>query len=160
MTDALKFRGIASATLDAKGRMALPARHREIVAAVSQGAVVVTISAVDLCLRLYPRSIWEAFQDRLESLPNVRPSVRRIQQMMIGHATDLELDGNGRLLLPAKLREYAGLSKKLCLVGLGEKVEIWDDDRWNSITQDFREALAEDKDGQLSEIQELTGLSI
>ena len=140
--------------------MALPSRQREIVAAVSEGRVVVTASPVDQCLYLYPRPAWEPFQERLEALPNTRTGVRRLQQIMIGQATDLQLDGAGRLLLPAKLREWARLSKKLCLVGVGEKIEIWDDDRWNAAMQTAQEKMAEDQDGLLSEVQELSGLSI
>ena len=160
MPDSLKFQGIASATLDAKGRMALPARHREIIAAVSDGAVAVTASPYDLCLYLYPRPVWEALRDKLENLPNQRTSVRRIQQVVIGQAAALELDGSGRLLLSAKLREWGRFKKKLCLVGLGEKVEIWDDDRWNDTMQNFRETVETSEGGPLTEVQELSGLSI
>ena len=160
MPDALKFQGIASATLDTKGRMALPARHREIVADLSEGAVTVTVSPYDRCLGLYPRPAWEKLRDKLEELPNRRTSVRRIQQIVLGQAVNLELDGSGRLLLPAKLRQWAELDKKLCLVGLSEKIEIWDDAHWNETMQSFRKDLEKNEDDPLSEIQELSGLSI
>lgn len=139
--------------------MALPSRQREIVVAVSEGRVVVTASPVDQCLYLYPRPAWEQRQEALEALSNARTGVRRVQQIMIGQATDLRLDGAGRLLLPAKLREWAHLGKKLCLVGMGAKIEIWDDDRWNTTMQAAQKVLAEDQDGLLSEV-ELGGLSI
>ena len=153
MSDTLKFRGVASATLDTKGRMALPVRQREIVVAVSAGRVVVTVSPYDLCLRLYPLPYWEPVQKEIEGRPDGHRDTRRMQQLMIGHAMDLELDGSGRLLLSAKLREWAGLNKKLCLVGLGEKIEIWDDDRWNDTMQSFRATLEEGKDSSPSEAE-------
>ncbi len=140
--------------------MALPARHREIVADLSEGAVTVTVSPYDPCLGLYPRPVWEKLRDKLENLPNRRTSVRRIQQIVLGQAVNLELDGSGRLLLPAKLREWAELDKRLCLVGLGEKIEIWDDANWNETMQSFRKDLEENEEDPLSEIQELSGLSI
>ena len=131
----LKLRGVASVTLDAKGRMALPSRHREIVAAEAEGRVVVTASPYDSCLYLYPRPVWEPVQEQLDAQPNTDLGARRLQQIMIGQATDLELDKAGRLLLPAKLREWAQLDKKLCVVGMGDKIEIWDDGRWNATMQ-------------------------
>ena len=99
MSATVGFRGISNATLDAKGRMALPSRYREVVSAVSQGQVVVTIDRVESCLLLYPRPAWDSVQEKLQALPNVQAGVRQLQRLLIGHATDLELDGNGRLLL-------------------------------------------------------------
>ena len=138
MSATVGFRGISNATLDAKGRMALPSRYREAMSAVSQGQVVVTIDRAEPCLLLYPRPEWDAVQEQLEALPNIRPGVRQLQRLLIGHATDLELDGNGRLLLPVPLREHAGLDKKLTLAGQGNKIEIWDHTRWASSVDEWR----------------------
>lgn len=124
------FRGIHSATLDAKGRMALPARNREAVHLASAGKVVVTIDMRESCLLLYPLPEWEVVQRKLEALSNINPQARLLQRLLIGHATDLELDSAGRLLLPAMLRGYAELNKKLVLVGQGNKVEIWSETHW------------------------------
>ena len=124
------FRGISNATLDSKGRMALPARNREVVTLAADGKVVVTIDMREPCLLLYPLPEWEVVQRKLEGLSNINPQARLLQRLLIGHATDLELDGNGRLLLPAMLRDYAGLEKKLVLVGQGNKIEIWSDGQW------------------------------
>lgn len=150
------FRGINSATLDAKGRMALPARIRESVASVSGGQLVVTIDMEERCLLLYPLSMWEEVQRKLESLPNVKASSRKLQRLLIGHATDLEPDGNGRVLLPQKLREYAGLDKKLVLVGQGNKVEIWSEPTWEARMEEW---LSDGSDA-LADADELTGLSL
>lgn len=124
------FRGINSVNLDAKGRMALPARLREAIGERGDANLVVTIDTRERCLLLYPLMEWDVIQARLESLSNMRRNARLVQRLLIGHATDVELDGNGRLLLPAMLREYAGLSKKLVLLGQGNKIEIWAEDRW------------------------------
>ena len=131
------FRGINSATLDGKGRMALPTRFRESLMAVSEGRIVVTIDTAEKCLLLYPISEWEIVQRKLESLPNMVDNARRMQRILIGHATDIEIDGQGRILLPGMLRDYAALEKKLVLVGQGNKLEIWAADHWQSRMDDW-----------------------
>lgn len=124
------FRGISSVTMDAKGRMALPARYRDAVAVASGGRVVVTIDMRESCLLLYLLAEWEAVQAKLEGLSNINPQARLLQRLLIGHATDLELDAAGRLLLPSMLRDFGGLKKKLVLVGQGNKIELWAADHW------------------------------
>jgi MraZ protein len=151
------FRGINSATLDAKGRMALPARVRESVTAMSGGQLVVTIDTRERCLLLYPLPHWEEVQRKLENLPNVNPRSRTLQRLLIGHATDLEPDGNGRVLLPQKLRDYAGLDRKLVLVGQGNKVEIWSEPRWEARMEEW---LSDDSVAELAGAEEFTGLSV
>lgn len=151
------FRGINSVSLDGKGRMALPARVRESVGTVSDGKLVVTIDTRDRCLLLYPLPFWEEVQAKLESLPNMNPRSRTIQRLLIGHATDLEPDGNGRLLLPQKLRDYAQLDKKLVLVGQGRKMEIWSETLWETQMEEW---LSDDTVAQLADAQELTGISV
>ncbi len=133
------FRGINSVTLDPKGRMGLPARHRETVMVVSEGRIVVTIDTREACLLLYPLSAWEAVQAKLEGLSNINSQARLLQRFLIGHAADLELDAAGRLLLPAMLRDYACLTKKLVLVGQGNKIEIWSADHWQQQLEYWRE---------------------
>ncbi|NCF77797.1 MAG: division/cell wall cluster transcriptional repressor MraZ [Proteobacteria bacterium] len=126
------FRGSNSVTLDAKGRMALPGRNREAVMVASEGRLVVTIDMRESCLLVYPLNEWETVQAKLESLSNINPQARLLQRLLIGHATDLELDSAGRLLLPAMLRDYASLEKKLVLIGQGNKLEIWSADHWQN----------------------------
>jgi MraZ protein len=151
------FRGITSVTLDAKGRTALPTRMRETFAGVSGGQLVVTIDTRERCLLLYPLPLWEEVQRKLESLPNVNPRSRTLQRLLIGHATDLEPDGNGRVLLPQKLRDYAGLDKRLVLVGQGNKVEIWSESRWEARMEEW---LSDDSVAELAAAEEHTGLSV
>ena len=151
------FRGISNATLDSKGRMALPARNREVVTLAADGKVVVTIDMREPCLLLYPLSEWEVVQRKLEGLSNINPQARLLQRLLIGHATDLELDGNGRLLLPAMLRDYAGLEKKLVLVGQGNKIEIWSDGQWGERMETW---LSGDAAKLLEDGDAFTGLSV
>jgi len=151
------FRGINSATLDDKGRMALPSRFRETVQEASAGKVVVTIDMRDKCLLMYALPQWEAVQRKLESLSNIGRQARLLQRLLIGHATDLELDGQGRCLLPSMLREYAELDKKLVLAGQGKKIEIWSDARWHGSLPEW---LAVGGDGLAAIGDELTGLSV
>lgn len=137
------FRGITSINIDAKGRMAVPKRYRDSLmlqaAADASHQVVVTIDTESPCLLLYPALEWEVIESKLQSLPSFNPAARRIQRLLIGHATELEIDGNGRLLLPPVLRDYAKFDKKLMLVGQGKKFEIWDEATWNNMREEWLE---------------------
>jgi MraZ protein len=139
----MSFRGISSVNLDAKGRMALPVRYREALAELCNGQLVVTIDARARCLLLYPLPTWEVIQAQLDALPNFDELVRGLQRMVIGHATDVELDGSGRLLIPTELREFAGLTKKLKLLGQGGKIEIWSEEEWAKQFDETRAATKE-----------------
>ncbi|MBN3563419.1 MULTISPECIES: division/cell wall cluster transcriptional repressor MraZ [Aliamphritea] len=150
------FRGVNPINLDAKGRMAIPARYREAISGFCAGQLVATIDTEDRCLLLYPLSEWEEIQEKIESLPSFNKQARRIQRLLIGHATDLEMDGNGRLLLPAPLRDYAELEKKIILLGQGNKFEIWSEDRWNSTRDDY----LNDDDGSMELPDDLQNLSL
>jgi MraZ protein len=105
--------------------------------------MVATIDAEARCLLLYTLEEWEPIQEKLEALPSFNPAARRIQRLLIGHATDLDMDGNGRLLLPAPLREYAGLEKKLVLLGQGKKFEIWSETLWMSTRDQYLQEAGE-----------------
>ena len=125
------FRGINSITLDTKGRLAVPTRYREVLSDAHAAHVIITIDTDAPCLLLYPLSEWEIIERKIAELPSFNPVARRIQRLLIGHATEVELDTHGRLLVPAVLREYAGLEKNAMLVGQGRKFELWSEDRWN-----------------------------
>jgi MraZ protein len=92
--------------------------------------VVVTVDR-DQCLLIYPLPDWEEIQRKLMSLPSLNPQARRLQRLMVGHATDLEIDGHGRLLLTPELREFAALERHGMLIGQGNRFELWDEVRWN-----------------------------
>jgi MraZ protein len=120
------FRGINAINLDSKGRLAIPARYREGLG----DEVVVTIDTEEPCLLLYPVLQWQKIEDGLQRLPSFNAAARRIQRLLIGHATDITLDGNGRALLPPLLRDYAALEKRVVVIGQGNKFEIWDEIAW------------------------------
>ncbi|MDF1683137.1 MAG: division/cell wall cluster transcriptional repressor MraZ [Legionellaceae bacterium] len=122
------FRGINSINLDSKGRLAIPARYRDGLGE----QVVVTIDTEEACLLLYPVLQWQKIEDSLQRLPSFNAAARRIQRLLIGHATDITLDGNGRTLLPPLLRDYANLDKKVVMIGQGNKFEIWDEASWQA----------------------------
>ena len=124
------FRGVQHINMDAKGRLAMPARQREPLLSQCAGQIVVTIDTQSSCLAIYPLPEWERIEGEIQSLPALKPAVKRFQRLMLGYATDLELDGNGRMLLPQSLREYAQLDKKLVLVGQGNKLELWSEALW------------------------------
>ncbi len=124
------FRGVQHINMDAKGRLAMPARQREPLLSLCQGQIVVTIDTQSKCLVIYPLPEWERIEQDIQGLPALNPAVKRFQRLMLGYASDIELDGNGRMLLPQSLREYAQLEKKLVLVGQGNKLEIWSEALW------------------------------
>lgn len=132
------FRGIHSINMDAKGRMSIPARFRDLLLSVCKGQVVVTIDPNTKNLALYPIERWEEIQTKIEALPSINPQARRLQQLFIGHASDLEMDANGRILVPPMLRKFAVLEKKLILLGQGQKIEIWSEEVWNQRFDDIQ----------------------
>lgn len=124
------FRGVQHINMDAKGRLAMPARQREPLLSLCNGQLVATIDTQSRCLFIYPLPEWETIEREIQQLPALKPAVKRFQRLVIGYATDIELDSTGRLLLPASLREYAQLEKKLVLVGQGKKLELWAEEMW------------------------------
>lgn len=130
------FRGAHKLTLDAKGRMVMPTRFRQRIAERSQGRLVVTVDR-DMCLLLYPLPDWEEIERKLMALPSLNEQARRLQRLMVGHATDLDIDGHGRVLLPPKLREFAGLTRAAVLIGQGNRFELWDETRWNERREEW-----------------------
>lgn len=155
------FRGITAISLDTKSRIAIPTRYRALLGAdqaeTEVPQIVLTIDTDAPCLLLYPIHEWEAIERKIAALPSFNQTARRIQRLLIGHATEVELDSNGRLLIPSVLRDYAGLQKEAMLVGQGRKFEIWAADRWQTARDTW---LAEDL-GSMDEMpHELKQLSL
>jgi MraZ protein len=144
------FRGAHKLTLDTKGRMVMPTRYRDRIAERSQGRLVVTVDR-DQCLLLYPLPDWEEIQKKLMQLPTLNAQARRLQRLMVGHATDVELDGHGRVLLPPQLRAFAALTRNAVLIGQGSRFELWDEERWNERREEWLKSdeLATDLPGEL-----------
>lgn len=151
------FRGISAINMDAKGRVTIPTHQRAIIMDASEGHLVVTIDTEERCLLLYTSPQWLDIENKLVQLPTYNPATRRIQRLLIGHATDLSLDRHGRILLPTILREYAGLDKTIMLVGQGNKFEIWGESQWELGRSSW---LAEGADENGGVAPELTMLSL
>lgn len=124
------FQGSHSITMDNKGRIAVPAKQRECLVSLCEGRIVMTAHTEDRCVLVYPESEWDVIRPKIEALPTFNKHALRAQRLLIGYATSLELDANGRVLVPPTLRDYAGLDKNLMLVGLGKKLELWSETNW------------------------------
>lgn len=145
------FRGVTNLNLDSKGRIAMPMRYRDRLRESCGGHLVVTIG-LDGCLLIYPLPEWDRIQSALMAKPNLDPQVRALQRLLVGYASDVDMDGQARVLVAPSLREHANLEKKLVLVGQGNKFELWDEDSWSGLkdrwlqssdaTQGLSEALA------------------
>ena len=142
----IMFRGVQHINLDAKGRMAVPSRQRELLSVLSEGHIVLTVDTQTPCLALYPLPEWERIESDVQALPALNPAVKRFQRLVLGYASDLQLDGSGRVLVPPALREYAQLDRRAVLVGQGNKLEIWSEDLWQ---QECAAALSADSSEEL-----------
>lgn len=131
------FRGLNPVAVDDKGRFAIPARYREVILDEADGQLIVTIDTEERCLLLYAFPQWEEIEEKLQALPSFQPATRRIQRLLIGHATEVEMDRTGRILLPAVLREYAGIDRSVMFVGQSNKFEIWSDAQWELARQQW-----------------------
>ncbi len=125
------YLGSNAINMDAKGRLAIPAKVRDALLSECGGRIVVTAHTEERCLLIYPEQQWQQLLPKIESLPNINRKAAKMQRILIGYATPLEIDeGNGRILLPPTLRDYAGLEKKLMLVGQSKKLELWSEEEW------------------------------
>lgn len=118
-------------TIDAKGRLIIPSKFRE-----SLGDEFVVSKGMDGCLFVYANNDWDAFEQKLTSLPLINKEARQFARFFLAGAAQVELDKQGRILLPAGLREFAGLEKDVVLVGVGSRIEIWSSERWESMSSD------------------------
>lgn len=150
------FRGVNTVNLDSKGRLAIPTKYRDALVRLCEGQMVVTVDR-DGCLLLYPLPEWEEIERKLARLSSFQKQTRRLQRLLIGHATECEMDGNGRILLSQPLREFAGLEKAVVLIGQSNKFEIWAESTWNERRKQWLEGDGED-DGDLP--AELESLSL
>lgn len=127
------FFGETTINLDAKGRLAIPMRYRESLAEQCQNRLVLTYSAFDPgSLWLQPESIWERMRDDVMNLPSFDPSHRALQRRLVGSAMAMEPDGSGRILLPPSLRQSAGMEKRVTMLGMGKRFEIWNEETLNT----------------------------
>ncbi|WP_127470232.1 division/cell wall cluster transcriptional repressor MraZ [Thiomicrorhabdus aquaedulcis] len=147
----LFFRGINSVSIDIKGRMAIPKKYRDVIALSSHNQLVATIDLHSPCLLIYTLDEWEIIERKLMALPNVDPQARLYQRLLLGHASEMEIDSQGRILLPSLLREHAKIDKESILLGQGNKFELWSQEAWdvsrpemieNAMTNQISDSLA------------------
>lgn len=144
------FRGINHISLDTKGRLAMPTRYRERLELDCHGQLIATIDPETTCLLIYPFPEWEIIEQKIQALSSFNRVTRRLQRLLIGHATELEIDNQGRILLPQSLRDYAKLSRNIVLVGQGKKFELWDERSW----QEHRELWLAEESAKGDELPE------
>jgi len=123
------FRGVAQLNLDSKGRLAVPAKFRDAIAARCSGHLVITADS-DRCLLIYPQPDWEPIEQKLMALSSFNAQIRELQRRLVGYAEDVVMDATGRILVPPALRHFAQLEKAAMLVGQGNKFELWNKDNW------------------------------
>ncbi len=141
--------GVSKLNLDAKGRLAIPSRYRERLMQDCAGRLVVTLDQ-ERRMVIYPYNEWKVVEAKLVALPISKMAVK-LKRLMLGHASDCDMDKNGRINLPSYLREKNKLDKQIVLVGIGNKFEVWDEESWN---------LEWDDDEELELPQELEALSL
>ncbi len=130
------FRGVNKLTLDAKGRFAIPTRYRVELQEYCNAELVITIDT-QRCLLIYPKPIWLEKEHKLMQMPNIDERTRIMQRLLVGHATEVPMDTQGRVLLPPPLREFANLEKQAIMIGQEMKLELWDEAHWNQKCEEW-----------------------
>lgn len=135
------FRGQSIYVIDAKGRVAIPSKFREILTTQFDERLIVT--HFDQCLWAYPVSVWQTLEKKISELPQFLEEVKALQRVFISAACECPLDKQGRILLPISLREYAGLmgEKEAMFVGMTQRIEIWAKDKWEKVFSDSQKKL-------------------
>ena len=130
------FQGASAISLDAKGRLAVPTRYRASIAAQGEGQIIVTAHP-HRCLLLYPRPAWEPIATKIMALPSLDPAVSAMQQLLVGHADELEIDSSGRILLSPTLRKLAGIDREVMMFGQGTHFKLWNPEAWEKQFEAF-----------------------
>ncbi|MEG3110178.1 MULTISPECIES: division/cell wall cluster transcriptional repressor MraZ [Pantoea] len=150
------FRGATLVNLDSKGRLAVPMRYRDLLNSESQGQMVCTIDLHQPCLLLYTLPEWEIIEKKLARLSSMNPLERRVQRLLLGHASECQMDNAGRLLLANTLRQHAKLSKEVMLVGQFNKFELWDEQTWYQQVKDDIDAEQSAQEPLSDRLQDLS----
>jgi len=151
----VSFRGVSTLNLDTKGRFAIPTKYRDRLVELCASQLVITVDK-DRCLLIYPEPTWVEIEKKINDLPTFNNATRILKRLYVGHAHEVEMDGQGRVLLPPKLRNFAGLAKKVALVGQGEHLELWDEERWDQQRDDWLSNVNFDELELPPELQSLT----
>lgn len=151
------FRGASGITLDTKNRITVPTKYREELFADCQGKMVCTVDLQNPCLLLYPLPEWEEIELKLCSLSSTNPQERMFQQILLGNASDCDMDKNGRLLINGPLIKHANLEKSVMLVGQLRKFEIWSESAWQAQMQT---GISQIQSGEIELTERLLDLSL
>lgn len=125
------FRGSFEHSVDAKGRVSMPSKFRDIIADRYEGKLLLAMD-FDKCLTVYPLEEWEKLEEKIRALPTMKPEVKDFMRFFFSSATECELDRQGRILIPPTHRASAGIAKNVLLVGIMNKIEIWDAKAWEA----------------------------
>ncbi len=148
----IMFRGLNKISFDTKGRISIPTKYREELLKISKKKLICTID-LDYCLLLYPLPSWLKIEQQIMKLPTLNTTSRKLQRLLVGHATDIEMDKSGRLLIPYELREFSMIKKEAMLIGQGNRFELWDYLRWTKLREKW---LKSDKYSLPKEFEGLT----
>ncbi len=150
------FRGATLVNLDSKGRLSVPTRYRGQLNESASGQMVCTIDINHACLLLYPLPEWEIIEQKLSRLSSMNPQERRVQRLLLGHASECQMDSAGRLLIAPVLRQHAGLTKEVMLVGQFNKFELWDETTWYQRVKEDIDAEQSDSATLSERLQDLS----
>ncbi|AUU84080.1 division/cell wall cluster transcriptional repressor MraZ [Leclercia adecarboxylata] len=150
------FRGATLVNLDSKGRLSVPTRYRDQLNESASGQMVCTIDINHACLLLYPLPEWEIIEQKLSRLSSMNPQERRVQRLLLGHASECQMDSAGRLLIAPVLRQHAGLTKEVMLVGQFNKFELWDETAWYQRVKEDIDAEQSDSATLSERLQDLS----
>ncbi|MGL4428668.1 MAG: division/cell wall cluster transcriptional repressor MraZ [Silvania sp.] len=150
------FRGATLVNLDSKGRLSVPTRYRDRLSESASGQMVCTIDINHACLLLYPLPEWEIIEQKLSRLSSMNPQERRVQRLLLGHASECQMDSAGRLLIAPVLRQHAGLTKEVMLVGQFNKFELWDETAWYQRVKEDIDAEHSDSATMSERLQDLS----
>ena len=148
----IMFRGLNKISFDTKGRISIPTKYREELLKISKKKLICTID-LDYCLLLYPLPSWLKIEQQIMKLPTLNTTSRKLQRLLVGHATDIDMDKLGRVLIPSELREFSMINKEAMLIGQGNRFEIWDYSRWTKLREKW---LKSDKFSLPKEFEGLT----
>ncbi len=134
------FRGRYEHAIDAKGRLSIPSKFREILTTNYDERLILT--NFDNCLWAYPYKEWQAVEEKVSALPQFKPEVKALQRFFISAACECPVDPNGRIIIPNTLRKYAGLGSDVVLVGMTKRIEVWAADRWMKVFEEAEQDLS------------------
>ncbi len=138
------FRGANSINLDSKGRIAVPAKYRPDITESAASHLVITCDPYDNCLLIFTLEHWESTESDLQSLSNSKPLHRRLKRIMLSHATEVDMDANGRVLIPSVLRDRGKLEKDVMLIGQGKTFQLWDHSVWHALVEEDMAVMSDD----------------